>query len=121
MPPAGRAAGRRVSAHADHGPRAIPVPYRYHDSQGQGLERLSEPLIEVNPKDAEKLGIADGEVVKISSRRGTVSAKAKLTKVSPEGVVYMNFHFAESAANILTNAALDPVAKIPEYKVARSG
>ena len=96
--------------------------YQYHTGtmtrKVKGLNDLmGESLIEINPKDAEKLGVADDEVVKISSRRGTISAKARLTKVSPEGVVYMNFHFAESAVNILTNAALDPVAKIPEYKV----
>jgi predicted molibdopterin-dependent oxidoreductase YjgC len=96
--------------------------YQYHTGtmtrKVKGLNDLmGESLIEINPKDAETLGVADGEVVKISSRRGTISAKARLTKVSPEGVVYMNFHFAESAVNILTNAALDPVAKIPEYKV----
>ncbi|HEX7364835.1 MAG TPA: molybdopterin dinucleotide binding domain-containing protein, partial [Dehalococcoidia bacterium] len=55
--------------------------------------------------------------VKVISRRGEVSAKTKVTEKTPPKVVYMTFHFAESAANLLTNAALDPIAKIPEFKV----
>ncbi len=83
-----------------------------------GLNVLnSEELVEINPRDASALGISDGEVVKVASRRGEVTAKAKLTEASPEGVVFMTFHFAESPTNLLTNPALDPVAKIPEFKV----
>jgi len=83
-----------------------------------GLNVLKgEGMVEINPQDASKLGIADDEMVKVSSRRGELTAKAKVTEVSPVGVVFMTFHFAESPANILTNPALDPVAKIPEYKV----
>ena len=78
---------------------------------------LGEGLVEINPKDASALGIADGEMVKVISRRGEIVAKAKVTEASPAGVVSMNFHFAESPVNMLTNPALDPVAKIPEYKV----
>lgn len=78
---------------------------------------LGEGLVDINPEDASALGIADGEAVKVISRRGEVVAKAKVTGVSPAGVVAMNFHFAESPANVLTNPALDPVAKIPELKV----
>jgi predicted molibdopterin-dependent oxidoreductase YjgC len=83
-----------------------------------GLNVLkNEELVEINPRDASALGISDGEMVKVASRRGEVTAKAKLTEASPAGVVFMTFHFAESPANLLTNPALDPVAKIPEYKV----
>ena len=78
---------------------------------------LGEGLIDINPADAEKLGVSDGELVKITSRRGSVTTRANVTDVSDEGVVYMNFHFAESSANVLTNPVFDPVAKIPEYKV----
>jgi len=84
----------------------------------RGLNVLrGEELVEINPDDASTLGVADGEVVKVVSRRGEVTAKAKVTEVSPVGVVFMTFHFAESPTNVLTNPALDPVAKIPEYKV----
>jgi formate dehydrogenase major subunit len=78
---------------------------------------LGEGKVDINPKDAKTLGIANGEVIKVTSRRGSVAAKANVTEVTSEGVVFMNFHFAENCANILTNSALDPVAKIPEYKV----
>ena len=56
-------------------------------------------------------------MVKMRSRRGEITAKAYLTEVSPPSVVFMTFHFAESPTNMLTNPALDPVSKIPEYKV----
>jgi len=78
---------------------------------------LGEGMVEINPEDASVLGITDGEMVKVISRRGEVLAEAKVTEVSPIGVVSMNFHFAESPTNVLTNPALDPVSKIPEYKV----
>jgi len=76
-----------------------------------------EELVEMNPEDALALGIADGDMVKVVSRRGEVEAKAKVTEVSPVGVVFMTFHFAESPTNQLTNPALDPKSKIPEFKV----
>jgi len=80
-------------------------------------EFMGEGLVEINPEDAKALGISDGETVKVSSRRGEITAKAKVTEVSQPGVVFMTFHFAESPANVLTNPVYDPVAKIPEYKV----
>jgi formate dehydrogenase major subunit len=80
-------------------------------------ERYPESLVEINPADAEKLSINDGQMVKVTSRRGTVEAKAKVSKKSPEGTIFMNFHFADAAVNRLTNPALDPTGKIPEYKV----
>ena len=84
----------------------------------KGLNILrSEELVEINPRDASALGIADGERVRVVSRRGAVVAKVRVTDASPVGVVFMTFHFAESPTNQLTNPALDPVAKIPEYKV----
>jgi len=83
-----------------------------------GLNVLkSEELVEMNPLDAKTLGITDGKRVKVLSRRGEVVAKAKITPASPPGVVCMSFHFAESPTNMLTNPAVDPVAKIPELKV----
>ncbi len=78
---------------------------------------LGEEFVEINPVDASALGIEDGEMVKVTSRRGELTAKAKITGASPAGVVSMDFHFGESPANILTNPALDPVSKIPEFKV----
>ncbi len=84
----------------------------------EGLNIIhGEELVEINPGDASALGITDGEMVKVISRRGKIEAKAKVTETSPTGVVSMDFHFAESPVNLLTNPALDPVAKIPELKV----
>jgi formate dehydrogenase major subunit len=84
--------------------------------EGLNVLRRTE-LVEINPKDAAKLGIDDGEIVRVISRRGEVTTKTKVTEVSPEGVVSMTFHFAESPTNQLTNNALDPISKIPETKV----
>jgi len=96
--------------------------YQYHTGtmtrrvDGLNILRARE-LVEINPRDAAVLGITDGEMVRVVSRRGEVTAKAKVTEDSPPGVVSMTFHFAESPTNLLTNPALDPVAKTPELKV----
>ena len=78
---------------------------------------IKECLLEMNPEDAAALGIRDGEMVTIASRRGSVTSRVKLTEAVSEKVVFMPFHFLESRANVLTNPAFDPIAKIPEYKV----
>ena len=82
-----------------------------------GLNVLSpEATVEIHPLDADRLGIADEDLTKVTSRRGNLIAKAEVTDVAREGTVFMTFHFKEAAANILTNPTLDPVSKIPEYK-----
>jgi formate dehydrogenase alpha subunit len=96
--------------------------YHFHTGtlsrQTAGLEELCPPApFEINPEDAAREGIEDGDMVEISSRRGTVTARAVVTERSPEGTVFMPFHFREAPANALTNPALDPIAKIPELKV----
>jgi formate dehydrogenase alpha subunit len=96
--------------------------YHYHTGtmtrKSDGLNILrKEELVEMNSADADALGIADGETVRVVSRRGEVTAKAKVTADSAPGTISMTFHFAESPTNALTNPVLDPVAKIPEYKV----
>ncbi|MEW6203208.1 MAG: formate dehydrogenase subunit alpha [bacterium] len=80
-------------------------------------EHVPDAYVEVNGEDAERLGVADGALCAVASRRGEVQVKAKVSDIVPPGTVFMPFHFAEAAANKLTIAALDPVAKIPEYKV----
>jgi formate dehydrogenase major subunit/formate dehydrogenase alpha subunit len=75
------------------------------------------PYVEVSPEDAKELEIRDREWVYVCTRRGEVKAKARVTDVVIKGVIFMPFHFEEGAANVLTNNALDPEAKIPEYKV----
>jgi len=86
--------------------------------RSKGLhERRPIERSEINIKDAEKLGIKDGDKMIVESRRGKVETVARVTDRIQEGVVFMTFHFKESAANLLTNDALDPLAKIPEFKV----
>jgi predicted molibdopterin-dependent oxidoreductase YjgC len=96
--------------------------YQYHTGsmtrRVKGLNVLrAEELVEVNQKDADELGVANGETVRVVSRRGEVTATAKVTGDSPAGVIAMTFHFAESPTNVVTNPALDPKAKTPELKV----
>ncbi len=84
-----------------------------------GIEKLApECKVEINPEDAQSLGVKTGDKVTVSSRRGTLTASAEVTERSPRGMIFIPFHFAEAAANLLTNDALDPIAKIPELKVA---
>ena len=80
-------------------------------------EMVPEGFIEVHPGDAHNLNISDGEVVSVSTRRGSIRIKAKVAGKSKPGVVFIPFHFYESCANRLTTDCLDPVCKIPEYKV----
>ncbi|MDT8421709.1 MAG: formate dehydrogenase subunit alpha [Desulfuromonadales bacterium] len=72
---------------------------------------------ELNPQDAARLGIGDRQTIRISSRRGTIAVSAEVTDRVPPGQVFVPFHFAEGAANALTNNALDPESGIPEFKV----
>lgn len=98
------------------------VLYHYHtliSRKSRGLSEIyPEGFIEINPEDALRLEIhADNELVEVTSRRGKVKVKAKVSDNLPPGVVFMTFHFKEAAANLLTIDALDPVAKIPAFKV----
>ncbi len=84
----------------------------------KGLDALlPEDYLEVNPVDACKLGVEDGQQVKVTSRRGEIVIKVKVTERVQPGNVFTSFHFAETAVNYLTNTARDPVCKIPELKV----
>jgi len=96
--------------------------YHYHTAtmtrRVPGLEALrGEELVEIHPKDAVDLAVSSGDSVRVTSRRGEVTARALVTEASPPGTVSMTFHFHEAPTNVLTNAAYDPVAKIPETKV----
>ncbi len=97
------------------------VLWHYHTGsltrRSAGLAAIyPEGLIEMHPQDAALLGVANGELVEVTSRRGQVNVKTDITEKVQPGVVFMTFHFAESAANLLTNSAYDPIAKIPEFK-----
>ncbi len=76
-----------------------------------------ECYLEMNPLDADRLGLKHRSMVKVTSRRGSIKVRLYVTPRIPEGSVFIPFHFKEAAANILTNPAVDPNAKIPEYKV----
>lgn len=76
-----------------------------------------ENFIQIHPRDARRLGIDHGDAVKVSSRRGEIVARARVTKDVKRGCVWMPLHFAESRANLLTNAAGDAVTGTAEYKV----
>jgi predicted molibdopterin-dependent oxidoreductase YjgC len=98
------------------------VLYHWHGGEmtrrSQGLlEVYSEPQVELNPDDALRLGVKGSERVKITSRRGSIEASAWITDRVPPGMVFANFHFPQAAINELTIHALDPIAKIPEYKI----
>jgi formate dehydrogenase alpha subunit len=80
-------------------------------------ENAPSAYVEINPQDAEQLGIGDGETVGAASRRGRIELAAKVTDRVKRGLVFIPFHYKEAAANLLTNDALDPVCKIPEAKV----
>jgi predicted molibdopterin-dependent oxidoreductase YjgC len=85
----------------------------------EGLNEIRpEAEVEINPQDAERLNCFEGDWVQIASRRGKIVVKVKVTDRSPLGVVFMNIHFKEASANLLTIDALDPVAKIPAFKVS---
>jgi formate dehydrogenase alpha subunit len=95
----------------------------YHWSGGAMTRRSSldaawpEATLELHPADAEKMGLKTNDWVKVTSRRGTITLRALVTGRSPEGVVFVPFHFAEAAANQLTHHKVDPRAKIPDYKL----
>ena len=98
------------------------VLYHYHTGsmtmKTDGLnERAPECFVEISPKDAALYDLADGMDVEIASRRGKIEAKVQISPKAVAGTIFIPFHFANAAANRLTNAVLDPVSKIPEFKV----
>jgi predicted molibdopterin-dependent oxidoreductase YjgC len=80
-------------------------------------ELVSENYVEMNKNDASNFNVKDGEIVSVSTRRGSIRLKAKITERPMANVVFIPFHFYEAAANKLTIDALDPTCKIPEFKV----
>ena len=78
---------------------------------------LPELYTELNPEDGRRLRIGQGETLRVSSRRGTLVSKVRLSDRVQPGMIFMPLHYEEAAANLLTNPALDPISKTPEYKV----
>lgn len=98
------------------------ILYHYHTGtmtmKSEGLNALApECFVEISQEDALYYKIEDNDMLNVVSRRGSIKARAKISSQAQKGSVFIPFHYAEAAANRLTNAALDPVAKIPEYKV----
>jgi formate dehydrogenase alpha subunit len=96
--------------------------HHYHTGtmtrRSQGLEMLCpEAFAEVNPQDAQQLSLRNGERVRLRSRRGEIEIRVQESDRCPLGLLFVPFHFRESMINLLTNPALDPVAKTPEFKV----
>jgi len=82
------------------------------------VELRPDSGVEMHPSDAAKLGLVERDLVAINSKRGQLETTLHITEKSPPGVVFMPFHWREAPVNLLTSNALDPVAKIPEYKVS---
>ncbi len=80
-------------------------------------QEVQQAYVEIHPDDAAKIKLNGNKRVTVASRRGQIELDVRITKRIKPGIVFIPFHFAEAAANALTNAAIDPVSKIPEYKV----
>ena len=96
--------------------------YQYHTGtmtmKSDGIMEIApECFVEISPQDARSYELEDGTLVKIASRRGSIEARIKISRKAVSGTVFIPFHYAQAAANRLTNSALDPISGIPEYKV----
>lgn len=96
--------------------------FHYHTGtmirKGDALNNVvPEAYVELNPDDADRLGLSNGQKVRVSSRRGSIEIKVQVSERVGKGRVFIPFHYKEAAANVLTSTALDPISKIPELKV----
>jgi len=97
--------------------------YHWHTGtmtrRSTGLDsREPVPIVEMHPADVDELGAADGDTVRITSRRGSITIGVRVSERQARGQVFVPMHFREAAANLLTNPALDPYAKIASFKVS---
>ncbi|MFO7527207.1 MAG: formate dehydrogenase subunit alpha [Marinobacter sp.] len=81
-------------------------------------EREPEAAAFLAPEELGRLGVASGDAIRVATRRGSITLTARADQTMPEGMVFVPFAFVEAAANLLTNPALDPDGKIPEFKYA---
>jgi predicted molibdopterin-dependent oxidoreductase YjgC len=82
------------------------------------LEReFPRPMAQIHFRDAERLGLQDGDSMRVASRRGEVITPVKVGNVVPEGAIFMDFHFEEANPNWVLGTSLDPISKTPDYKV----
>jgi predicted molibdopterin-dependent oxidoreductase YjgC len=99
------------------------VLYQYHTGtmtmKTGGLNEMApECFVEISPADAKANGVQEGNLATIASRRRSIQARIRISPKAVVGTVFLPFHFAQAAANRLTNDALDPVCGIPEFKVS---
>ena len=87
------------------------------DKTPEIVEIAGGSFLELNDQDAGRLGIADGDLIRVSSRRGAIETTARVSGKTSPGECWMPFHYLEGNCNWLTNAALDRIARAPEYKV----
>jgi predicted molibdopterin-dependent oxidoreductase YjgC len=97
--------------------------YHWHTGtmtrRSKGLDsREPVPVVEMHEADARDLGVAEGATVKVSSRRGSILIGVRISDRQAPGQVFIPMHYREAAANLLTNPALDPYAKIAEFKIS---
>jgi len=78
---------------------------------------MPELITDLHPEDGRGLDIATGDYVRVTSRRGSLLSRVRITERVQESMVFMPLHFEEAAANLLTSPAMDPISKTPEYKV----
>jgi formate dehydrogenase alpha subunit len=92
--------------------------YNVTTPYSMGIQSIwNEEMAELNPQDAERLGVVSGDKVWVASRRGELTTKVKVTDRVPPGMIWMSFHYTESPTNALTSSAVDPITKTGEYKV----
>ena len=97
--------------------------YHWHTGtmtrRSEGLDsREPVPIVEIHPQDALDLGVAEGDQVRVTSRRGSILIAVRLSDRQARGQIFIPMHFREAAANLLTNPQLDPYAKIAEFKIS---
>jgi formate dehydrogenase major subunit len=97
--------------------------YHWHTGtmtrRSEGLDsREPVPIVEVNPGDAIDLGVAEGDAIRVTSRRGSILINVRISDRQAPGQIFIPMHFREAAANLLTNPQLDPYAKIASFKIS---
>jgi predicted molibdopterin-dependent oxidoreductase YjgC len=80
-------------------------------------KEMPELMVDISAEDGARMKIEHGEYVRVSSRRGTLVSRVQITRRVKPGMVFMPLHYEEAAVNLLTNSAMDPISKTPEYKV----
>ena len=103
----------------DYWAASFDVSHGYADGSGFGCFQLLVPheMLEINPRDAKEMGLEDGDLLDVSSRRGQVTVAARLTERSPRGLVFMSFAFPEfTRTNDVTSDAYDFITETPEFK-----